>query len=105
MWGSVMPECPTFAVKLGKLGKCAKWAKCALGTLKGSTGFGAEALGREPAKRLHGSGAGWRCRRRRGDCDHFNDTCDGVNNAPLGRIERGGELDAAYFRYRSPWPT
>ena len=59
MWGSVMPECPTFAVKLGKLGKWAKWAKCALGTLKGSTVFGAEALGREPAKRLHGSGAGW----------------------------------------------
>ena len=74
MWGSVMPECPTFAVKLGKLGKWAKWAKCALGTLKGSTVFGAEALGREPAKRLHGSGAGWRCRRRRGDCDHFKGT-------------------------------
>ena len=106
MWGSDQCDArmPNFCCEIGqvgqmgKVGRWAKWAKCALGTLKGSTVFVAEALGREPAKRLHGSGAGWQCRRRRGDCDHFNDTCDRscVGQAVAStRADGAGEQDSA----------
>ena len=38
MWGSVMPECPTFAVKLGKLGKWAKRANARWARSKAAAG-------------------------------------------------------------------